>query len=457
MSNAGKNPSYKWLNLEPQSVDPTSPNEGDIFRSDGTPRDEGLWVYENAAWVQVSTGATLSVLDNITLTPQSVDPGSPTNGMIFNSDGSSRAAGLWEYNGTGWVQLTGVRYQEFTRKEIIEVRMASTINIVNPLNAIFNGSPAIDGVVPATGDLVLLKNQTTASENGVYIVGATSGATGRDVSADTFEKLNRANVYVGFGTTQRNTQYYQTAVLTSLSDNQVWSTSATSETFVVPDGVTELNIEICAGGGGGGGSRRYISAAGDGGGGAGSVPLFLTRKVNPGDSVDVYVGPGGLPARNRNYATNNGLPADDGGDGESSILTFIDGILTVYGASGGGGGNYTGTKPGAGGVGPSINIVTWAAYSNGGQGATDTTAVNTSGQDSLLASGGVATIGVGRGGGGGAGRLAGADGTVSVTNTNAPCAEAASGAGGAGGNSLTVTDYSFRSGWGGSGYIKLSW
>ena len=62
------------------------------------------------------------------------------------------------------------------------VRVASTANIAIA-SALTNGS-TIDGVTVATGDRVLLKNQTDASENGIYAVVA-SGAASRTVDANT--------------------------------------------------------------------------------------------------------------------------------------------------------------------------------------------------------------------------------------------------------------------------------
>ena len=66
------------------------------------------------------------------------------------------------------------------------VRVASTANIVIA-SALINGS-TIDGVVVATGDRVLLKNQTTASENGIYVVAA-SGAASRATDVDISEEM----------------------------------------------------------------------------------------------------------------------------------------------------------------------------------------------------------------------------------------------------------------------------
>lgn len=67
------------------------------------------------------------------------------------------------------------------------VRAASTAN-VTVASALTNGS-SMDGVTLATGDRVLLKNQTTGAENGIYTVVA-SGAAPRAADADTSAEVN---------------------------------------------------------------------------------------------------------------------------------------------------------------------------------------------------------------------------------------------------------------------------
>ena len=43
----------------------------------------------------------------ITLDPQSADPSSPVEGQMMQSDGTVRAAGLWQYVGGTWQQAGG--------------------------------------------------------------------------------------------------------------------------------------------------------------------------------------------------------------------------------------------------------------------------------------------------------------------------------------------------------------
>lgn len=66
------------------------------------------------------------------------------------------------------------------------VRVASTANVSVSGGGIANGV-VIDGVTIATGDRVLLKDQTTGSENGIYVApasGAATRATDMDTSAE---------------------------------------------------------------------------------------------------------------------------------------------------------------------------------------------------------------------------------------------------------------------------------
>ena len=56
MSFIGKNPKWNTSSYAPQSADPSNPVEGMVFRSDGTSRAEGLWEYINGNWSFVGAG-----------------------------------------------------------------------------------------------------------------------------------------------------------------------------------------------------------------------------------------------------------------------------------------------------------------------------------------------------------------------------------------------------------------
>jgi hypothetical protein len=79
----------------------------------------------------------------------------------------------------------------------IVCRAASTANVVIA-SALENGD-VLDGVTLATGNRVLLKNQTTTSENGIYIVVAT-GSASRDPEFDVIGELAGQMVVIQEGT-----------------------------------------------------------------------------------------------------------------------------------------------------------------------------------------------------------------------------------------------------------------
>lgn len=85
------------------------------------------------------------------------------------------------------------------------VRLASTANV-----AALTGNVSIDSVTTAPGDRVLLKNQTTTTQNGIYVTAA--GAWARAADMDAAGEADRAAVAITAGTVNTGTAYYQSAV-----------------------------------------------------------------------------------------------------------------------------------------------------------------------------------------------------------------------------------------------------
>jgi hypothetical protein len=84
------------------------------------------------------------------------------------------------------------------------VRVATTA--AGTLASSFENGDTVDGVTLATGDRILIKNQATASENGIYLVNV-SGAPTRASDANAAAELVNASVYVSEGTTNADTQW----------------------------------------------------------------------------------------------------------------------------------------------------------------------------------------------------------------------------------------------------------
>jgi hypothetical protein len=76
--------------------------------------------------------------------------------------------------------------------------VATTANI-----ATLSGLLTVDGVTVAAGDRVLVKNQTTQSENGIYVASATTWARSSDM--DAWAEFPSAYTFIEQGTTQADT------------------------------------------------------------------------------------------------------------------------------------------------------------------------------------------------------------------------------------------------------------
>lgn len=92
------------------------------------------------------------------------------------------------------------------------VRVATTANIT------LSGTQTIDWVSLVANDLVLVKNQSTWSQNGVYVVSA--GAWTRATTYNTTDHFNRRCIYVISGTTNTATLW-----ICSTRNPTVWTTS----------------------------------------------------------------------------------------------------------------------------------------------------------------------------------------------------------------------------------------
>jgi len=118
------------------------------------------------------------------------------------------------------------------------VRVATTTN--GTLASAFANGQTIDGVTLATGDRILLKNQTTGSENGIYTVNS-SGAPTRALDADTSAEIDSMAVFVESGTVNADRMY-----VLSTDNPTLGSTSLTyaqlggaGTTYTAGSGLTE--------------------------------------------------------------------------------------------------------------------------------------------------------------------------------------------------------------------------
>lgn len=98
------------------------------------------------------------------------------------------------------------------------VRVATTT--AGTLSSSFTNGSVIDGVTLTTGDRILIKDQSTQSENGIYVVNA-SGAPTRATDMDAASEFNGAAVFVEQGTANSNFGFVQTSNVTVVGTSSV--------------------------------------------------------------------------------------------------------------------------------------------------------------------------------------------------------------------------------------------
>ena len=112
-------------------------------------------------------------------------------------------------------------------RTIAECATTANVNLTNGLEA----GDTIDGVTLVAGDRVLVKDQSTATENGLYLA-VSSGAASRDPEHDTIAELSGGMVVVNQGSTNDNKIF----LCTTDNTGSVGSTNITY-TVITPSNV----------------------------------------------------------------------------------------------------------------------------------------------------------------------------------------------------------------------------
>lgn len=148
--------------------------------------------------------------------------------------------------GTDAVNLQTMEARFNGRRDKPAVRAASTgsVTIASP-------GASMDGVTLANNDRVLLKNQTVAAENGLYVFNGSTVALTRAADADSGPELLGANVYVLEGTTNGDKTFTQTADnITVGTTPLVWvQTGAGGTTYTAGNGLTLAGQDFNVGAG----------------------------------------------------------------------------------------------------------------------------------------------------------------------------------------------------------------
>jgi hypothetical protein len=296
---------------------------------------------------------------------------------------------------TGATDLVNKQYVDYYAAGLswkAPVTVASLANI-----STLSGLLTIDTVTLAAGETVLVKDQTNAADNGIYVVSA--GAWTRSIGADVWEEFIGAIVFVVEGT-QTGSAWFCTAQpggtlgVTALN----WSNFSVASTYTAGTGLTLT------------GTQFSITPVGTAGtyGSASSVPVFVTNASGQVTSVTntaiaiantAVSGLGTMSTQNANTVAITGGTLDAVTIGGSTAGAITGTTITANTQFSGAGTGLTGTASGLsiGGNAATATSATTATNLAGGgagslpyQSATATTAMlaaGSNGQVLTLASG----------------------------------------------------------------------
>ena len=111
---------------------------------------------------------------------------------------------------------------------------ATTANIT--ISSDLQNGDTIDGVTLATGDEVLVKNQSTDSQNGIYTV-VSSGTASRSTEYDAIAEISGQMVVINQGTTNDNTLW-----LCTTNSSATLDSSSISFTKITPQNVGDVTL-----------------------------------------------------------------------------------------------------------------------------------------------------------------------------------------------------------------------
>ncbi|MBN2042783.1 MAG: hypothetical protein JW754_03175, partial [Candidatus Aenigmarchaeota archaeon] len=264
---------------------------------------------------------------------------------------------------------------------------------------------------------------------------------------------------------------YQMVAQEGASDQSINYTTSGSDSFSVPEGVTDILVKMWGAGGGSGGSDNDQSGptSGDGGGGG-----FVTGNVSvtPGETLNLTVGAGGGGGSG---AQESG---EGGGGGGYSIMNRSNNIVMIAAGGGGGGGTSHdaaydhggeggaggGTTGETGGRGDANGGADQGGYggeggsqSSGGSGGSGDTGGDGESGSSLQGGDGASLTdcSTGTGGAGNSGSPGGGEGGSFTSGTN-NCGQGGGGGGGyyGGGGGEAGPDEGGGGGGGGSGFFN---
>lgn len=214
---------------------PASPVSGQIYYDTALNK---LRFYNGSEWITADASAVIAGA-GLTKTGNTIDAGAGT-GIKVNANDIEADSSVMATRAFAEALLAGLDNKT-------SVRVATTANIT--IATALNEGDTIDGKSLVNGDRVLVKNQTTKKENGIYVVGAVPArATDADISAEVTAGLY---VFVSEGTTNENSgwQLFTDDPITLGTTELVFEQVSGAGQITAGDGLSKTGNKIDVGAG----------------------------------------------------------------------------------------------------------------------------------------------------------------------------------------------------------------
>ena len=190
--------------------------------------------------VPVASGGTGTVTGSIT----------GTGALTFTAGGSNTSVNLVPL-GTGSVDVASKKITnvanpagstDAANKNYVDsvaqgLDIKASVRVATTANITLSGTQTIDGIAVIAGDRVLVKNQTTGTQNGIYLVAAGAWTRATDMAAGS--DASGAFTFVQYGTSLADTGWVQTADPAVVgTDALVWTQFSGAGTYSAGTGLT---------------------------------------------------------------------------------------------------------------------------------------------------------------------------------------------------------------------------
>ena len=193
-------------------------NTGTVTSVSGTGTVSGLTLSGTVTTSgSLTLGGTLSLTSgNVTTalgyTP--VNKAGDTMSGTLTMDGTHTVTGL-----PTPVSGSDAASKSYVDSAIAGLEWKNSAAVATTANITLSGLQTIDGYTTLAADRVLVKNQTTTSQNGIYV--AASGAWSRSADANTTLLLNNATLYVVNGTLNTDTAWTQSTANPTIGSSAI--------------------------------------------------------------------------------------------------------------------------------------------------------------------------------------------------------------------------------------------